>query len=78
MTAPVQNSAPTVLSPSNNVSRTQPAFNQNNQVTAEQQPKIQHQEEPTNHHVDTKETQEPIKKDIPITEGKMQLFFMDN
>lgn len=53
------------------MTRTQPAYNQNNQILAEQ-PKIQHQEEPTNHHVDTKENQEPIKKDVPITEGKMQ------
>lgn len=59
--------APTVQSPSNNVSRSQPTYNQN-QILAEQ-PKIQHQEEP-NQHVDIKENQEPVKKDIiPNTEG---------
>lgn len=55
------------MSPSSNVSRTQPTYTQN-QILPEQ-PKIQHQEEPTNHNVDVKENQEPIKKDIPITEG---------
>jgi len=49
------------------VSRTQPSYNQNQILT--EQPKIQHQDEPTNHNVDLKENQEPIKKDIPITEG---------
>jgi len=49
------------------VPRTQPTYNQNQILT--EQPKIQHQEEPTNHNVDIKESQEPIKKDIPITEG---------
>ncbi|KAE9539388.1 hypothetical protein AGLY_004640 [Aphis glycines] len=67
VTAPIQNSAPTVLSPSSNVSRTQPTYTQN-QILPEQ-PKIQHQEEPTNHNMDIKENQEPIKKDIPITEA---------
>lgn len=67
VTAPVQNLAPTVLPPSNNVSRAQLTYNQNNQIPAEQ-PKMQHQEESTNHHVETKEIQEPTKKETPITE----------
>lgn len=55
--------------PPTNVARTQPAYNQNNQISVEQ-PKVQHQEElPTNHHVETKETQETVKKDVPSTEG---------
>lgn len=49
------------------MSRSQPTYNQSQILT--EQPKIQHQEEPTNHNVDIKENQEPIKKDIPITEG---------
>lgn len=60
--------APTVLPPANNVSRTQPTYAQNIQTSAEP-PKVHHQEEIVNHHVDTKENQEPIKKDIPNTEG---------
>jgi len=63
----VQNSAPAVLSPSTNVSRIQPAHNQNNQILTEQ-PKIQHQED-IHYHVDTKENQEPVKTDIPSVEG---------
>lgn len=57
------------MPPTNNVSRTQPTYVQNNQISAEP-PKVQHQDESVNHHVETKENQEPIKKDIPITEGK--------
>jgi len=68
VTAPVQNLAPTAMPPANNVSRTQPTYAQNNQISAEP-PKVQHQEESVNHHVDTKENQEPIKKDVPITEA---------
>lgn len=62
--------APTALPPNTNVTRTQLAYNQHNQVLAEQ-PKVQHQEEPANsHHVNAKESQEPVKKEnIPITEG---------
>jgi len=63
--------APTALPPSNNVSRTQPTYNQNQILT--EQPKIQHQEESTNHNVDIKENQEPIKKETPITEGIFHL-----
>jgi len=63
----VQNSAPAILSASTNVSRTQPPHNQNNQILTEQ-PKIQHQED-IHYHVDTKENQEPVKKDIPSAEG---------
>lgn len=55
------------MSPSNNVSRTQPVYNQNNQIMADQ-PKTQQQEE-SNNHVDIKENQEPAKKDMPNTEG---------
>lgn len=57
------------MSPSNNVSRTQPVYNQNNQIMADQ-PKIQQQEE-SNNHVDIKENQEPAKKvmDMSNTEG---------
>lgn len=65
--APVQNSAPVILSPSTNVSRTQPAHNQNNQILTEQ-PKIQHQED-IHYHIDTKENQEPVKKDTPSAEA---------
>lgn len=49
------------------MSRTPPTYNQNQILT--EQPKIQHQEEPTNHNVDIKENQESIKKEIPNTEG---------
>lgn len=56
------------------MSRAQPTYNQNNQMPTEQ-PKMQHQEEPTNHHVETKEIQEPTKKETPNTEGLTILFF---
>lgn len=59
--------APTVLPPAN-VSRTQPTYAQNNQTSAEPS-KVEHQEESVIHHVDTKENQEMIKKDVPNTEG---------
>ncbi|VVC36365.1 Nuclear transport factor 2, eukaryote,NTF2-like domain,Nuclear transport factor 2,RNA recognition motif [Cinara cedri] len=71
VTAPIQNLAPTVLPPNNNLIRNQQTYNQHSQVLTEQ-PKIQHQEEPStiNHHVDAKENQELIKKEnIPITEA---------
>lgn len=57
------------------MSRAQPTYNQNNQMPVEQ-PKMQHQEEPTNHHVETKEIQEPTKKETPNTEG-ITIFFLN-
>lgn len=63
----MQNSAPVISSPGSNVSRNQPAHNQNNQISTEQ-PKIQQQED-IHYHVDTKENQESVKKDMPSTEG---------
>lgn len=49
------------------MTKAQPAYNQKNQLPVEQ-PKIQHQDEPTNR-VETKEIQEPIKKEAPNAEG---------
>ncbi|XP_050427773.1 ras GTPase-activating protein-binding protein 1 [Adelges cooleyi] len=69
VTAPVQHSAP-VISPNSNVSRTQPAYNQNQPSIVEQQPtKVQKPEEPTTNHVETKEIQEPVKKEASNTEN---------
>jgi len=55
------------MPPSSNVSRTQLAHNQNNQISMEQ-PKIQHQED-IHYHVDSKENQELGKKDMQSIDG---------
>ncbi|XP_050532306.1 ras GTPase-activating protein-binding protein 1 [Daktulosphaira vitifoliae] len=69
VTAPVQNSAP-IKSPNNNVSRTQP-YN-HNQSPVMEQPKIQKSDETntvTSNHVDPKENQESVKKDVSNIEN---------